>query len=80
MSDIPSIIIRALVALIDGIMGIFGLLHWSERHVSKTSRVGDSRLDREARSWRERLLESWYWIALALLIIAALIGGALWWF
>ena len=80
MSDIASLIVRAVVALIDVVMGVFGLLHWSERHQSQSSRVGESRLDREARSWQAWILDSWGWLALALLIIAALIGAALSWF
>ncbi len=80
MIDIASIIIRAVVGLFDGITGIFGVLRWSERSTSQTSRVGESRLDREARSWQQRVLSSWKWLVLALLVASSLIGGAIWWF
>ena len=79
MNDIASLIIRALIGLINGIVGIFGILLWSERHTSQCSQVGESRLDREARGWQEWVLASWYWLALAV-AISALLGGTLWWF
>jgi hypothetical protein len=80
MSDIASILVRVVVAIIDGIMGLFGVLQWSERHMSQTSRTGESRLDQEARSWQERVLDSWYWFVLALVAITSAVGGAIWWF
>jgi hypothetical protein len=80
LSDIASIIIRALVGLFGGIIGIFCVLRWSERRTSQTSQAGAARLDREARSWQRRVLGSWKSLALALLVASSLIGGAIWWF
>lgn len=79
MSDLLSLLIRITVGIINSVMGIFGVLSWSERHLSRDSRVGESPFDREARSWQGLTLASWRWLAVALLVIAALISGAAWW-
>lgn len=80
MDDIASLLMRAVAGIIQGVVGFFDLLHWSDRHASEPTRVGESGLEREARSWRERVFDSWYWLAFALFILAGLIGGAIWWF
>lgn len=80
MSELFSILLRLLLGIIDGIMGIFGILHWSERHLSKNSHIGESQMDREARSWQEWLYDSWQWIVFIIICIGLLVGGTLWLF
>ncbi len=80
MDDIISILIRAIVWLLDCIMSIFRLLCWTERKMSETSTVGESPLDQEARDWQDWVFDSWQWLALVLLLFAALVGGITWYF
>lgn len=79
MSEIAALILRAVVAVVGVIMDVFAVFSWSERHGAQNSRMGESRLDQEARGWQQLVLRSWHWIALALLAIGALIAGNLWW-
>ena len=68
-----EIIAKALLALVDGIMSIFWLGHTAEKHLSKSSRVGESKMDSDARRWHEKILHSWWTIYI---LISLFIGGA----
>lgn len=70
-----EIILRSIVALLNTIMGLFGLAHWLDRRMSESSTVGRSKMDDEAHDWREKILFSW-WIAS--LLIVTFLGGCGW--
>ena len=78
MHDIVSILIRSAMVLVDGIMGIFGILHWTDKHLSESSRVGKSSMDQKRHDIGELILDSWFFFSLMVILILSLIGGFIW--
>jgi len=76
-----EIIVRAIADLVDSVAGLFHLGHSAEQRLARGSVVGESELDQEARTWRERVLQSWQWISALVLLLGA-VGAAVWhsWF
>ncbi len=70
-------IIRALVEMIDSVMSIFSLGHSAEKRLSESSHVGESRLDREARSWQAKIIRSWYFVVLLIVLLIGGVGAAI---
>jgi hypothetical protein len=77
MSDLAGPVIRAIVGVIDFVIGVAELLLWSERKVAEGSHVGESRADRAARRFYEQVIDWWQWIAIGLVLTALIFGGYL---
>jgi hypothetical protein len=75
-----EIILKALIQLLDSIIGLFQLGHWLEKRSAENSRMGESKLDREARSWQEKIIRSWYFISLLLFLFLGGTGALIWHF
>jgi hypothetical protein len=75
MSDLAGPFLRAVIGIVDFVMGVLGLFLWSERRISSGSGVGESRADRAARRFYEQILDWWQWIGIGLLLTALIFGG-----
>ena len=69
------------VRVVDGILGLFGVLHAGSRTLVENSRVGESPMEAQSRRWWDRLDNRWFWLSLLLLGIAAALGVSrdAWW-
>ena len=74
MEELIGFVIVLLVRVLDGIMGLIGLLHFGERHIAENSRVGESPLEQKSRHWWGHVFNRWFWISMVLLGIAAALG------
>lgn len=64
-------LILLAVRVVDGILGLFGVLRAGSRILMENSRVGESPMEAESRRWWDRLDNRWFWLSLLLLGIAA---------
>lgn len=48
------------VRVVDGILGLFGVLRASSRTLMENSRVGESPMEAESRQWWDRLDNRWF--------------------
>lgn len=79
MSDLFSIVrlvVTAGVRVVDGLMSLFAVFHDLDRHLSESSRLGQSPLSRENQDWRQWWLDTWHWISLGLIVLTAMITAA----
>lgn len=68
------------VRVVDGILGLFGVLRAGSRTMLENSRLGESPMQAESRQWWDQLYNRWFWLSLLLLGIAAALGvSAGWW-
>ena len=62
------------VRVVDGILGLFGVLRAGSRTLQENSRMGESPMQAKTRRWWDRLYSRWFWLSLLLLGIAATFG------
>jgi hypothetical protein len=66
-------IVRVVLSLLESAMSLFGTAHHLERRLTDASRVGRSKMDEEAHTWRSGLLGSWF---VGWLLVLIFFGGA----
>lgn len=74
LEELIGHLILFAVRMVDGILGLFGVLRAGSRTLMENSRVGESPMEAESRRWWDRLYNRWFWLSLVLLIIAAALG------
>ena len=52
-------IVKALVAIGDGVMNVFCIGHAAEKRIAKGGVVGKSKLDHETKRWHKRIMDTW---------------------
>lgn len=67
-----------VVRVVDGILGLFGVLRMGSERMAESSRVGESPMEAESRRWWDQLFNRWLWLSLLLLGIAAALGASTW--
>jgi hypothetical protein len=75
MSQLAAPVLRAIVGVIDFVIGVLVLLVCSERRIAEGSQPGESRADRAARNFYEQIIDWWQWIGIGLLLTALIFGG-----
>lgn len=80
LEELIGHIIFFAVRVVDGILGLFGILRAGSRTLMENSRVGESPMEADSRRWWDRLYNRWFWLSLLLLGIAAALGvNRGWW-
>ncbi len=80
LEELVGSVIVIAVRVVDGILGLFGILRAGSRTLMENSRVGESPMEAESRRWWDRLDNRWFWLSLLLLGIAAALGvNRGWW-
>jgi len=79
LEEIAGHILVIAVRIVDGVLGLFGLLRAGSETLAENSRVGESPMEAESRRWWERLFNRWFWLSLLLLGIAAWLGASVEW-
>lgn len=74
LEELIGHLILFAVRVVDGILGLFGVLRAGSQTLLENSRVGESPMEAESRRWWDRLYNRWFWLSLVLLIIAAAFG------
>lgn len=74
LEELIGHLILFAVRMVDGILGLFGVLRAGSRTLTENSRVGESPMEAESRRWWDRVDNRWFWLSLVLLIIAAAFG------
>lgn len=64
-----------VVRVVDGILGLFGVLRLGSERLAENSRVGESPMEAESRRWWDQLSNRWFWLSVLLLGIAAALGA-----
>jgi hypothetical protein len=67
LEELIGHIILFAVHVVDGILGLFGVLRAGSRTLMENSRVGESPMEAESRRWWDRLDNRWFWLSLLLL-------------
>jgi hypothetical protein len=71
LEELIGHIILFAVRVVDGILGLFGVLRAGSRTLMENSRVGESPMEAKSRRWWDRLDYRWFWLSLLLMGIAA---------
>lgn len=79
LEELSGHLIVFAVRVVDGILGLFGVLRAGSRTLMENSRVGESPMEAESRRWWDRLFNRWFWLSLLLLVIAAWLGASVEW-
>ena len=80
LEELIGHLIAFAVRVVDGILGLFGILRAGSRILMENSRVGESPMEAESRQWWDRLDNRWFWLSLLLMGIAAVLGvSPEWW-
>lgn len=74
LEELIGHLILFAVRVVDGILGLFGVLRAGSQTLADNSRVGESPMEAESRRWWDRLDNRWFWLSLLLLGIAAVLG------
>lgn len=74
-AELASQIIVWVVRMVDGILGLFEVLHAGSQVLAESSRVGQSPQEAASHRWWRRLFNRWFWLSLLLLGIAAALGS-----
>ena len=67
LEELIGHIILFAVRVVDGILGLVGVLRAGSRTLMENSRVGESPMEAESRRWWDRLDNRWFWLSLLLL-------------
>ena len=67
LEELIGHLILFVVRVVDGILGLVGVLRAGSRTLMENSRVGESPMEAESRRWWDRLDNRWFWLSLLLL-------------
>lgn len=67
LEELIGHIILFAVRVVDGILGLVGVLRAGSRTLMENSRVGESPMEAESRRWWDQLDNRWFWLSLLLL-------------
>ena len=80
LEELIGHILIIVVRVVDGILGLFGVLRAGSQTMRENSRVGESPMEAESRRWWDRLDNRCFWLSLLLIGIAAALGVSRnWW-
>lgn len=65
-------LIRFFLGLVDGILGLFEVLHQADKHLGAQSKLGESGFEKEMRHKRDLFFMNWRWLLLAICLLLGL--------